>query len=87
MYINKVVFVEYGDVERLNTYNIIQHTDYDTTEIVGSEVQDKIQDLQDNPTEYDYNLEDFEEDMKDCLGTDLYEMLLNGEVDFCLVCP
>ena len=83
MYINKVVFVEYGDVERLNTYNIIQHTDYDTTEIV----QNKIQDLQDNPTEYDYNLEDFEEDMKDCLGTDLYEMLLNGEVDFCLVCP
>lgn len=87
MYINKVVFVEYGDVERLNTYNIIQHTDYDTTEIVGDEVQNKIQELQDNPTEYDYNLEDFEEDMRDCLGTDLYEKLLNGEVDFCLVCP
>lgn len=87
MYINKVVFVEYGDVERLNTYNIIQHTDYDTTEIVGDEVQNKIQELQDNPTEYNYNLKDFEEDMKDCLGTDLYEKLLNGEVDFCLVCP
>ena len=87
MYINKVVFVEYDDVKRLNTYNIIQHTDYDTTEIVGNEVQNKIQDLQDNPTEYNYSLEDFEEDMKDCLGTDLYEKLLNGEVDFCLVCP
>ena len=87
MYINKVVFVEYGDVERLNTYNIIQHTDYDTTEIVGDEVQNKVQELQDNPTEYDYNLKDFEEDMKDCLGADLYEKLLNGEVDFCLVCP
>ena len=87
MYINKVVFVEYDDVERLNTYNIIQYTDYDTTEITGSEVQSLIQDLKDNPTEYDYSLEDFEEDMKDCLGTDLYEKLLNGEVDFCLVCP
>lgn len=87
MYINKVVFVEYDDVERLNTYNIIQHTDYDTTEIVGNEIQNKIQDLQDNPTEYDYSLKDFEEDMKYCLGTDLYEKLLNGEVDFCLVCP
>lgn len=87
MYINKVVFVEYDDVKRLNTYNIIKHTDYDTTEIVGNEVQNQIQDLKDNPTEYDYNLENFEEDMKDCLGTDLYEMLLNGEVDFCLVCP
>ena len=87
MYINKVVFVKYDDVKRLNTYNIIQHTDYDTTEIVGSEVQNKIQELQDNPTEYDYSLEDFEEDMKDCLGTDLYWKLLNEEVDFCLVCP
>lgn len=87
MYINKVVFVEYDDVERLNTYNIIQLTDYDTTEIRGSEVQSKIQDLQDNPTEYDYSLKDFEEDMKDCLGTDLYEKLLNEEVDFCIVCP
>ena len=34
MYINKVVFVEFEDVKQLKKYDLIHHTDYDTTEIV-----------------------------------------------------
>lgn len=87
MYINKVVFVEYEDVEQLKKYNLIHHTDYDTTEIIGSELHEKLVDLIENPSDYDYKREDYEQDLRDSLGSDLYEKLLNGEVDFCLVCP
>ena len=87
MYINKVVFVEFEDVEQLKKYNIIHHTDYDTTEIIGSELHEKLVDLIENPSDYDYKREDYEQDLRDSLGSDLYEKLLNGEVDFCLVCP
>lgn len=87
MYINKVVFVEYEDVEPLEKYGVITRTDYGTTEILGEVITDRLAQLDAEPDEFDYTKEEFEENMKDCLGTDLYEMLLNGEVDFCLVCP
>jgi hypothetical protein len=87
MYINKVVFVEFEDVEQLKKYDLIHHTDYDTTEIIGSELHEKLVDLIENPSDYDYKREDYEQDLRDSLGADLYEMLLDGRVDFCLVCP
>lgn len=87
MYINRVVFVEAEDVEQLKKYNLIHHTDYDTTEIIGSELHEKLVDLIENPSDYDYKREDYEQDLRDSLGSDLYEMLLDGRVDFCLVCP
>lgn len=87
MYINRVVFVEYEDVEQLKKYNLIHHTDYDTTEIIGSELHEKLADLIENPSDYDYKREDYEQDLRDSLGADLYEMLLDGRVDFCLACP
>lgn len=85
MYINKVVFVEFEDVEPLDKYGVITRTDYGTTEIINDVVTDKLAQLDEEPSEYDYTTEEFEQSMKDCLGTDLYEKLLNGEVDFCLV--
>ena len=87
MYINKVVFVEFEDVKQLKKYDLIHHTDYDTTEIIGSELHEKLVDLIENPSDYDYKREDYEQDLRDSLGADLYEMLLDGRVDFCLVCP
>lgn len=87
MYINKVVFVEAEDVEQLKKYDLIHHTDYDTTEIIGSELHEKLVDLIENPSDYDYKREDYEQDLRGSLGADLYEMLLDGRVDFCLVCP
>ena len=87
MYINRVVFVEAEDLEAIEKYNVIHHTDYDTTEIIGSELHEKLVDLIENPDDYDYAREDYEQDMRDSLGQDLYEMLLDGRVDFCLVCP
>ena len=85
MYINKVVFVEYEDVELLEKYGVIARTDYGTTEIISDVITDKLAQLEAEPNEFDYTKEEFEQSMKDCLGTDLYEMLVKGEVDFCLV--
>lgn len=85
MYINKVVFVESEDVKPLKKYDVIIRTDYDTTEIIGDMIIDRLAQLEAEPNEFDYTKEEFEQDMKGYLGTDLYEMLVKGEVDFCLV--
>lgn len=84
MYINKMIFVEENDTQNLDKFRIIQVTDYNTQEITKDNVQDRVQELKQNPNEFDYTLEEFEEEMRNSLG-EAYDMLLNDELDFVLI--
>ena len=84
MYINKVIFMEFDEIGNLDTKygdQIIQRTDYGTTEIIG----DTIQDILANIEEYDFTKEELLEDLNNSLGTDVVELLLNDGLDFILV--
>ena len=89
MYINKVIFMEFDEIGNLDTkygYQIVQRTDYGTTEILASTIQDLIADLEgDNAEEYDFTKEELLEDLNNSLGTDVVELLLNDGLDFILV--
>lgn len=89
MYINKVIFMEFDEIGNLDTkygYQVVQRTDYGTTEILGSTIQDLIADLEgDNAEEYDFTKEELLEDLNNSLGTDVVELLLNDGLDFILV--
>lgn len=92
MYINKVVFLEGYDVLDLNEEfpNLIVDTDYGTTELLGDRIQEASEDFEAFKREYGINegveYKDFMEKVSNRIGTDLYEMLENGSVDFCLIC-
>ena len=88
MYINKVIFMEFDEIGNLDTkygYQIVQRTDYGTTEIVADIVQSLIADLDENPDEYNFTKEELLEDLNNSLGTDVVELLLNDGLDFILV--
>ena len=89
MYINKVIFMEFDEIGNLDTkygYQVVQRTDYGTTEILGSTIQDLIADLEgDNADEYNFTKEELLEDLNNSLGTDVTELLLNDGLDFILV--
>ena len=89
MYINKVIFMEFDEIENLDTKygsQVVQRTDYGTTEIVASTIQDLIADLEgDNAEEYNFTKEELLEDLNNSLGTDVVELLLNDGLDFILV--
>lgn len=84
MYINKTVFVEEDNTQNLDKFNIIQETDYGTREITNDNVQNRVEEIKENPDEFNYTLEEFEEEMRNSLG-EAYDMLLNDELDFVLI--
>ena len=84
MYTYKMVFIEEEYTENLDKFKIIQITDYNTQEITKDNVQDRVQELKENPDEFNYTLEEFEEEMRNSLG-EAYDMLLNDTLDFVLI--
>lgn len=93
MYINKVVFLEWYEVSKLDDkYRfLIVDTDYGTTELPSNMISDAKQDWNSYKETYDLpsdlTYETFKEEVVNSIGADLYEMLEKGEVDFCLICP
>ena len=89
MYINKVIFMEFDEIGNLDTkygYQVVQQTDYGTTEIVADTIQSLIADLEgEDKDEYDFTKEELLEDLNNSLGTDVTELLLNDGLDFILV--
>lgn len=84
MYINKVIFMEFDEIGNLDTKygdQIVQRTDYGTTEILADTIQDIIANIED----YDFSKEELLEDLNNSLGTDVVELLLNDGLDFILV--
>ena len=92
MYINKVVFLEMDDVRELREKfpHLIQRTDYDTIELMGNMISDAREDWEEYKETYGIadtiTYEDFKEEVVNAIGSDLYEALDTGAVDFCLVC-
>lgn len=93
MYINKVVFLEGEYVENLRDKYpfLIAETDYGTTELINNMVTDAREDWNSYKETYclpeALTYEDFKEEVVNSIGSDLYEALETGKVDFCLVCP
>lgn len=83
MKINKMVFVENdGTIDEIRNFGFPVYTDYGSYEITSQDVINKVEKLTNYADEYDYTLEDFEDGMKNALTTDVYNMLLNNELDF-----
>ena len=88
MYINKMIFMEYNEFdleEHEDLFNtLVQHTDYGTMEITADHVQGILEEAQDVDA-YGRTQEEVREGLKDLLGEEVLNMLLNEELDFCLV--
>lgn len=91
MYINKVVFLEneyLGELKDKYPF-MIQYTDYGTVELINNMITDAKNNWEDYketfdlPDELTYN--EFKADVSNIIGEDLYEYLLEGKVDFCLI--
>ena len=93
MYTCKVVFLEMDDLKELKEKfpHLIQHTDYDTTELTNNMISDAREDWEAYKETYDIadtvSYEDFKEEVINAIGSDLFEALDTGAVDFCLICP
>ena len=88
MYINKVIFMEFDEIGNLDTkygYQVIQQTDYGTTEIVADTIQNLLGEVEEMPEEFDFTKEELLEDLNNSLGTDVVNLLLNDGLDFILV--
>ena len=88
MYISKVIFMEFDEIENLDTKygsQVVQRTDYGTTEIVADTIQSLLSEVEENPDEFDFTKEELLEDLNNSLGTDVVELLLNDGLDFILV--
>ena len=88
MYISKVIFMEFDEIGNLDTKygdQIIQRTDYGTTEIVADTVQNLLSEVKEEPDNFDFTKEELLEDLNNSLGTDVVELLLNDGLDFILV--
>lgn len=88
MYINKVIFMEFDEIGNLDTKygdQIVQRTDYNTTEIVADTIQNLLSEVEEEPDEFDFTKEELLEDLNNSLGTDVVELLLNDGLDFILV--
>ena len=87
-YISKMIFVESEDVERafkefgIVFDDVVQHTDYGNYEITDDCIMNLREDLKEYPDEYDYSLKSLDEALAEALGTDVYDKLLAGELDF-----
>lgn len=88
MYINKVIFMEFHEIGNLDAkygYQVVQRTDYGTTEIVADTIQSLLSEVEEEPDEFDFTKEELLEDLNNSLGTDVVELLLNDGLDFILV--
>ena len=85
MYINKMVFTELTteQYDELNELNILQFTDYNTTEITADHLQETLQEIEEEQGK-DKTIEVIET-LNDALGSDVVEMLRKDELDFVLV--
>ena len=85
MYINKMVFTELTteQYDELNELNILQFTDYNTTEITADHLQEILQEIKE-----EQGIEKFTEVLEiveDAIGSDVTEMLRADELDFVMV--
>lgn len=88
MYINKVMFMEFDEIGNLDTKygdQIIQRTDYGTTEIIADTIQNLLAEVEENSNEFNFTKEELLEDLNNSLGTDVVRLLLNDGLDFILV--
>ena len=85
MYINKMVFTELTTEQQdeLNELNILQFTDYNTTEITADLLQETLEEIEEEQGK-DKTIEVIET-LNDALGSDVVEMLRKDELDFVLV--
>ena len=85
MYINKMVFTELTteQYDELNELNILQFTDYNTTEITADHLQETLQEIHEEQGK-DKTIEVIET-LNDALGSDVVEMLRKDELDFVMV--
>ena len=85
MYINKMVFTELttGQYDELNELNILQFTDYNTTEITADHLQETLEEIEEEQGK-DKTIEVIET-LNDALGSDVVEMLRKDELDFVMV--
>lgn len=85
MYINKMVFTELTteQYDELNELNILQFTDYNTTEITADHLQETLQEIEEEQGK-DKTTEVIET-LNDALGSDVVEMLRKDELDFVMV--
>ena len=85
MYINKMVFTELTteQYDELNELNILQFTDYNTTEITADHLQETLREIKEEQGK-DKTIEVIET-LNDALGSDVVEMLRKDELDFVMV--
>ena len=85
MYINKMVFTELTteQYDELNELNILQFTDYNTTEITADHLQETLQEIEEEQGK-DKTIEVIET-LNDALGSDVVKMLRKDELDFVMV--
>ena len=85
MYISKMVFTELTteQYDELNELNILQFTDYNTTEITADHLQETLEEIEEEQGK-DKTIEVIET-LNDALGSDVVEMLRKDELDFVLV--
>ena len=85
MYINKTVFTELTteQYDELNELNILQFTDYNTTEITADHLQETLEEIEEGQGK-DKTIEVIET-LNDALGSDVVEMLRKDELDFVMV--
>ena len=85
MYINKMVFTELTteQYDELNELNILQFTDYSTSEITADHLQETLKEIKE-----EQGIEKFTEVLEiveDAIGSDVTEMLRADELDFVMV--
>ena len=80
--------MEWDEIGNLDTKygdQIIQRTDYNTTEIAADTIQNLLSEVEEEPDNFDFTKEELLEDLNNSLGTDVVELLLNDGLDFILV--
>ena len=89
MYINKMVFVDNNPNKEFSKLNaeldIIQRTSYGTFEVSSELIKLLLSDVKSNIIEHGYSLNDFEFLCQEFLGSDVYEALKEGAIDFAQV--
>lgn len=85
MYINKMVFTELTteQYDELNELNILQFTDYNTTEITADWLEEILKEIKE-----EQGIEKFTEVLEiveDAIGSDVTEMLRKDELDFVMI--
>lgn len=85
MYISKMVFTELNNeqYDQLDELNVLQFTDYNTTEITADHLQEVLDDIQEEQGQD--RVTEVLEVLNDALGSDVVDLLRKSELDFTLV--